>query len=72
MSHATVNEVDGEEPVASEDLEVLKTGVEAMTSSAFKPVSDLIGLLFGPAAEEAGLMLKDHVRVFRAMRQLRL
>jgi hypothetical protein len=58
--------------MAPDDLEVLKTGVEAVTSSALRPVTELIGSIFGPAAEEAGLMLKDHVRVFRAKRQLRL
>lgn len=58
--------------MATDDLELVKTGIEAVTSEAIKPVSDLIRSLFGPAAEEAGLMLKDHVRVFRAKRQLRL
>jgi Abortive infection alpha len=58
--------------MAADDLELVKTGIEAITSEAIKPVSDLIRSLFGPAAEEAGLMLKDHVRVFRAKRQLRL
>lgn len=56
----------------NEDLELMKAGIEATTSAALKPVSDLIRSLFGPAAEEAGLMLQDHVRVFRAKRQLRL
>jgi len=58
--------------MAADDLELMKTGIEAVASSALKPVTDLISSIFGPAAEEAGLMLKDHVRVFRAMRQLRL
>ncbi len=56
----------------SDDMEVMKTGIEAVTSSAMKPVTDLIASIFGPAAEEAGLMLKDHLRVFRAMRRFRL
>jgi len=55
-----------------DDLEVMKTGIEAVASSALKPVNDLITSIFGPAAEEAGLMLRDHVRIFRASRQLRL
>jgi hypothetical protein len=61
-----------ERNMAPDDLEALKTGVEAVTSSALRPVTELITSIFGPAAEEAGLMLKDHVRVFRAKRQLRL
>jgi hypothetical protein len=50
----------------------VKAGVEAVSSAALKPVTDLINAIFGPAAEEAGQMLKDHVRVFRAERQLLL
>jgi len=37
-----------------------------------KPVSDLIGALFGPAAAEAGLMLKESVQHYRQMRRMRL
>jgi Abortive infection alpha len=55
-----------------DDLEVMKAGIEAVASSALKPVNDLIVSIFGPAAKEAGLMLKDQVRVFRASRQLQL
>jgi hypothetical protein len=64
--------ITGEDEMAADDLELVKAGIEAITSETIKPVSDLIRSLFGPAAEEAGLMLKDHVRVFRAKRQLRL
>jgi hypothetical protein len=64
--------ITGEDKMAADDLELVKTGIEAVASETIKPVTDLIRSLFGPAAEEAGLMLRDHVRVFRAKRQLRL
>jgi hypothetical protein len=47
---------------------LVKAGVEA----ALKPFADLLEKLAGPAAEEIGLTLKDHLRVFRLRRQLRL
>ncbi|HEY3769832.1 MAG TPA: Abi-alpha family protein [Candidatus Angelobacter sp.] len=47
---------------------LVKAGVEA----ALKPFADLLDKLAGPAAEEIGLTLKDHVRVFRMKRQVRL
>src|SRR6202451_2399318 len=47
---------------------LVKAGVEA----ALKPFADLLDKLAGPAAEEIGLTLKDHVRVFRLKRQVRL
>jgi hypothetical protein len=53
--------------MADED-KLVKAGVEA----ALKPFADLLEKLAGPAAEEIGLTLKDHVRVFRLNRQLRL
>jgi len=71
VSGETAKKIACEEKMA-DDLELVKTGITAVTSEAIKPVSDLIRSLFGPAADEAGLMLKDHVRVFRARRQLRL
>src|SRR5438270_2292499 len=53
--------------MADED-KLVKAGVEA----ALKPFADLLEKLAGPAAEEIGLTLKDHVRVFRLKRRLRL
>ena len=53
--------------MADED-KLVKAGVEA----ALKPFADLLEKLAGPAAEEIGLTLKDHVRVFRLKRQIRL
>jgi Abortive infection alpha len=53
--------------MADED-KLVKAGVEA----AMKPFADLLDKLAGPAAEEIGLTLKDHVRVFRLKRQIRL
>ncbi len=53
--------------MADED-KIVKAGVEA----ALKPFADLLEKLTGPAAEEIGLTVKDHVRVFRFRRQLRL
>lgn len=46
----------------------LKGGIEAL----MKPFSDLLDKLAGPAVEEIGLTLQDHVRMFRLKRQLRL
>jgi Abortive infection alpha len=57
----------GEGHVADED-KLVKAGVEA----ALEPFADLLDKLAGPAAEEIGLTLKDHVRVFRLKRQIRL
>jgi hypothetical protein len=56
-----------EEDMADED-KLVKAGFEVV----FKPVADLIERLAGPAAEEFGLTIQDHVRVFRLKRQLRL
>lgn len=56
----------------SDDTEMMKAGIEAVTSSAMKPVNDLISSLFGPAAREAGLMLQDRIKVYRKERQFRL
>jgi abortive infection alpha-like protein len=53
--------------MADED-KLVKAGVEA----ALKPFADLLEKLAGPTAEEIGLTFKDHVRVFRLKRQLRL
>jgi hypothetical protein len=53
--------------MADED-KLVKAGVEA----ALKPFADLLEKLAGPAAAEIGFTLKDHVRVFRFKRQLRL
>jgi hypothetical protein len=53
--------------MADED-KLVKAGVEA----ALKPFADLLEKLAGPAAEEIGLTLKDHVHAFRLRRQLRL
>ena len=46
--------------------------VKAVVEAALRPFADLLDKLAGPAAKELGLALKDHVRVFRFKRQLRL
>ncbi len=46
--------------------------VKAAVETALKPFADLLEKLAGPAAEEIGLTLKDHVQVFRLKRRLRL
>ncbi|HZU32611.1 MAG TPA: Abi-alpha family protein [Candidatus Angelobacter sp.] len=53
--------------MADED-KLVKAGVEA----ALKPFADLLDKLAGPAAEEIGLTIKDHVQVFRLKRRVRL
>jgi hypothetical protein len=55
-----------------DELEILKTATTAAVKSAFEPFTDLMSKLFGPAAEECGLMFRDHVTAFRIKRQVRL
>jgi hypothetical protein len=55
-----------------DDAELVKAGTQGIVEGAMKPFSDLIEKLFGPAAEEAGLMFKDSVQHFRVKRQVRL
>jgi hypothetical protein len=55
-----------------DDAELIKAGTQALVEGAMKPVSDLIGALFGPAAAEAGLMLKESVQRLRQTRRMRL
>src|SRR5580698_10536053 len=52
--------------------ELIKAGTEAIVEGAMKPVSDLIQAIFGPAAEEVGLALKESVQRIRHRRRLRL
>jgi hypothetical protein len=54
------------------ETEALAIAARATADAAFAPVADFIRQLAGPAAEELGLTLRDHVRVFRFERQLRL
>lgn len=46
--------------------------VKAAVKAILEPVKDLIEKIAGPAAEEIGLTVQDHVRVFRLKRQIRL
>jgi hypothetical protein len=55
-----------------EGAELIKAGTEAIVEGAMKPVSDLIQAIFGPAAEEVGLALKESVQRIRHRRRLRL
>jgi hypothetical protein len=50
------------------DADLVKAGVDAV----LRPFTDLIMKIAGPAAEELGLTLQDHVKVLRLERQLRL
>lgn len=52
--------------------EALKTGVAATIEATMKPFVELLQKLAGPAAEEMGFTLKDHVQFFRLKRQVRL
>jgi Abortive infection alpha len=54
------------------DEEALATGMKAAMEVLFEPVKDLVQKLAGPAAEELGLTLGEHVRQFRIKRELRL
>jgi Abortive infection alpha len=52
----------------SEAYDLAKAGFDA----AMAPFAELLQKIGGPAAEEIGLTLQDHVRVFRLKRQIRL
>jgi hypothetical protein len=45
---------------------------KASLETAFEPVAKVIDQIVGPAAEEFGLTLRDHIRVFRLTQQLKL
>ncbi len=47
---------------------VIKATIEAL----IRPVSDVVDKIAGPAAEELGLTIQDHIRVIRFRRQVRL
>jgi hypothetical protein len=55
----------------ADDADLIKAGAQGIVEGAMEPFSDLIQKLFGPAAEEAGLMLKDSVHRFRVKRLIR-
>jgi hypothetical protein len=55
----------------SDEAELVKSAVQGFVEGLTKPYSDLLQALFGPAAEEAGLMLKESVQRFRQMRRTR-
>lgn len=52
----------------SETYDLAKAGFEA----AMAPFAEMLQKIGGPAAEEIGLCLQDHVKVFRLKRQIRL
>jgi hypothetical protein len=56
----------------SDDMQALATVTKATMEAVLEPVKDLVQKLAGPAAEELGLALGEHMRQFRFKRQLRL
>ena len=54
-----------------DQAELVKAGAQGIVEGAMKPFSDLLLALLGPAASEAGLMLKDSVQHYRQMRRIR-
>jgi Abortive infection alpha len=56
----------------ADDTKALATAIKATMEAALEPVKDLVQKLAGPAAEEFGLTLKDHVRQFRFTGEIRL
>lgn len=46
--------------------------IQGAVEGAMKPFNDLLQALLGPSAEEAGLLLKDYVTVFRIEKQVQL
>jgi hypothetical protein len=55
----------------NDDAELMKAGTQGIVEGAMRPFNDLIQALFGPAAAEAGLMLKESVQHFRHARRVR-
>lgn len=47
------------------DAELIKAGTEGLVEGALKPYHDLILRLFGPAVDEAAIILKDYVKYVR-------
>lgn len=52
----------------SESYDLARAGFDA----AMRPLADIVDKIAGPMAEELGLTLQDHVKVFRLKRQIRL
>jgi hypothetical protein len=55
----------------SDDADNLEALAKGTTEGIMKPFAGLITALFGPAAEETGLLIRDYVRVFRESRMRR-
>jgi len=55
----------------SEDADNLEALAKGTAEGLMKPFGALITALFGPAAEEAGLLMRDYVKVFRESRMKR-
>jgi hypothetical protein len=53
-----------------DDAELIKAGTQGLVEGTLAPFHQLILSLFGPAADEAGLILRDYVRYYRE-RQIR-
>jgi hypothetical protein len=64
----SLNSVNSQGKIVGDEDKVVKAGLEVV----FQPVADLIQKIAGPAAEEFGLTLKDHVLFLRLKRQARL
>jgi hypothetical protein len=55
----------------SDDADNLEAIAKGTAEGLLKPFGGLITALFGPAAQEAGLILRDRMRMFRASRTQR-
>ena len=51
-----------------DETDLAKAGANAL----MKPITNLIEKIAGPGAEEIGLTIQDHIRVYRAKRQIAL
>jgi hypothetical protein len=51
---------------------LIKAGTQGIVEGIMKPLNDLVGELFGPGATEAGLLIRDYIRVYRISRLTRL
>jgi hypothetical protein len=57
----------------SDNVKAIAHGsIQGAVEGAMKPFTDLLQALLGPGAEEAGLLFKDYVTVFRIEKQVQL
>jgi len=53
-----------------DDVDSLKAVAQGVVEGTMSPIKDLLQAILGPAANEAGLMLKESVQLYRFKRRL--